>query len=481
MLIARCNFSLLHLFRNDEGCTVFPTAQGIGLGAVGEFLGLGVIGQGAPQLARGVGHVDLGCIAQVPFDIVKGFAHHGVVTDGLRRFLKGDLLAQAVGRVAQVDEGCGAVSFDDLCGEVFPFPAADAVDEVPHVGGALFGGIEQGRVVDGHAVALAVGEEFAIADHPFVGVIFDGDFPIFLFDQSAGLVDQLDLATIKDGQMGVGCLALIFIAKAAPEAEHAFRRGPFGHGQAADIQIVGAEITDFAIAEVPPPVPAVMDQIGPVFLLGRRAQVEVEVQLGRRRFGLLDAVARPGAAIIGIGGLQFAVLAVADIVGQLDPLRVGAPLRAVLHEAVVLPGGGDDLAAFEEVVAAWFFDVDIFTGLAAPDSHEGVPVVGRHDGDGVEILVLQRPAHILDAGRRVIRLAGDIFTARGKQAAIGIDEVGDLHILHAAESRQKAAAPAMDARHGNAHAVIGAHHTARGFRAGNGKGGGEAGRGGGPF
>lgn len=153
----------------------------------------------------------------------------------------------------------------------------------------------------------------------------------------------------------------------------------------------------------------------------------------------------------------------------------------MLHEAVVFPGGGDELAAFEEVVATRFFDVDILTGLAAPDGHEGVPVVGRHNGDGVEVFVLQRTTHILDAGRRVIRLAGDVFTAGRKQAAIGIDEVGDLHILHTAEPRQKAAAPTVNPRHGNAHAVVRTDDTARGFRAGNGEGGGEAGRSGGPF
>ena len=37
------------------------------------------------------------------------------------------------------------------------------------------------------------------------------------------------------------------------------------------------------------------------------------------------------------------------------------------------------------------FDVGVLPRLACPDGHERVPVVGRDDGDGVEILVVERP------------------------------------------------------------------------------------------
>jgi len=66
---------------------------------------------------------------------------------------------------------------------------------------------------------------------------------------------------------------------------------------------------------------------------------------------------------------------------------------------------------------AGFFDVDIFAGLAGPDGHERVPVIGSGDGDGVDVFVFEEPAnidvrfglrqaHLLDFGDA---LAGDIF------------------------------------------------------------------------
>ena len=52
------------------------------------------------------------------------------------------------------------------------------------------------------------------------------------------------------------------------------------------------------------------------------------------------------------------------------------------------------LPAFPDVVRDGLLDVDVLAGLAGPDGVEGVPVVGRGDGDGVDVLVLQQLADV---------------------------------------------------------------------------------------
>src|ERR1700732_990426 len=43
---------------------------------------------------------------------------------------------------------------------------------------------------------------------------------------------------------------------------------------------------------------------------------------------------------------------------------------------------------------ARLFDVYVFPGLAGPDGHERVPMIGRGDGDGVNIFVFEQLANI---------------------------------------------------------------------------------------
>ena len=101
--------------------------------------------------------------------------------------------------------------------------------------------------------------------------------------------------------LGVGRLALVVVAEPAAEAEHglgegraAGRRARSRDQPAGDVHLVDALVADVAVAEVPEPVPVVMDEVGVIRLLGRRAEPEVEVELlGRSRVGLdADAAAR---------------------------------------------------------------------------------------------------------------------------------------------------------------------------------------------
>ena len=85
---------------------------------------------------------------------------------------------------------------------------------------------------------------------------------------------------------------------------------------------------------------------------------------------------------------------------------------------LVLLGRLDALAAFEDVVAARLLDVDVLAGLAGPDGDQRVPVVAGGDGDGVEVLVFQGLADVLDALGRVAALLLDLLAAARRTARL---------------------------------------------------------------
>ena len=120
---------------------------------------------------------------------------------------------------------------------------------------------------------------------------------------------------------------------------------------------------------------------------------------------------------------------------------VGAALRAVLHDAVVFPRGLDELAALEDVVAARLLDVHVLARLAGPNRQQRVPMVRRGDRDGVEILVVEHLAEVLHALGRVAAALLDRRAAGSEQPAVGIDQIGDLDVLHAGEGVDDAPVP----------------------------------------
>src|SRR5207247_1107026 len=127
------------------------------------------------------------------------------------------------------------------------------------------------------------------------------------------------------------------------------------------------------------------------------------------------------------------------------------------------------------VVAGGLLDVNIFPRLAGPNGHEGMPVVGRGDRDRVERLVLQGLADVLNTlGRREV-LAGERAQVLGVGAGVGVDEVGDLHVLHAGPGTHVASAAAVESGDGDADGVVGAEHAAGGLGAGDGYQGAGAG------
>ena len=111
--------------------------------------------------------------------------------------------------------------------------------------------------------------------------------------QAADLEDELGVAEVHDADLGVGRLPLVVIAEPAAQADDGLgerRAGAVpararGRDQpAGDVHLVDALVADVAVAEVPEPVPVVMDQVGVIRLLRGRAEPDVEIELlGRSR------------------------------------------------------------------------------------------------------------------------------------------------------------------------------------------------------
>src|SRR5437879_9901843 len=146
------------------------------------------------------------------------------------------------------------------------------------------------------------------------------------------------------------------------QTNHALRQRP-DQRPAGNIHFMHALIADVPIAEIPEPVPVVMDEVPMKRPLGRRAKPEIEIKVGRRRLDGFESDAPARFAAVAFRNEQPAVLAALN---QRRKRRTaaGAALRAMLNHAVVLARGLDTLRPFEHVMAAGFLDVHVLSRLA---------------------------------------------------------------------------------------------------------------------
>ena len=227
--------------------------------------------------------------------------------------------------------------------------------------------------------------------------------------QAAHLKDELGVAEIHDGNLGVGRLSLVVIAEATAQTQNGLGEGGARavlactrcrDQPASLVHLVDALVPDVAIAEIPEPVPVVMNQVGVKSLLGCRPEPDVVGELCRGITRGLDPDATAGLVAESPRNLQLAKLAGLDHGDGMSPLTRGPALRAVLDNPIVATSGLDGDAPFVHVVAARFFDVHVLPGLAGPDGDQGVPVIGSGNRDGVDRLVFEHAANVLN-GRRL--------------------------------------------------------------------------------
>ena len=105
-------------------------------------------------------------------------------------------------------------------------------------------------------------------------------------------------------------------------------------------------------------------------------------------------------------------------VAGLDQVRRAAALRADLHDALVLAGGGEHRLALDHVHADRLLHVDVGPGLDGGDHRQGVPVVGRADQDDVEVLLLEHLAVVAVGPRLLLRRSAAAATSSAASASI---------------------------------------------------------------
>ena len=165
------------------------------------------------------------------------------------------------------------------------------------------------------------------------------------------------------------------------------------------IHLVNALIADIAVAEVPEPMPVVMNQIGVVRLAGGGPEPEIKSELlGRRRHGF-DTDAAPRFVAECARDQELAQFARVDDLGGRGPISARTVLRSVLNDPVVFASGLDGDSALVHVVAARFLDVNVLAGLAGPDRDQRMPVIGSRDRNGVNRLVVEDAADVLNRRR----------------------------------------------------------------------------------
>ena len=120
----------------------------------------------------------------------------------------------------------------------------------------------------------------------------------------------------------------------------------------------------------------------------------------------------------------------------------------------------DELAALEGVVRAGFFHVDVFAGLAGPDGHQRVPVIGSGDGDSVDFLVFEELAHVdvgLGLGQVHFFNVADTLT---QNSFIDVAERDDFRSRDTGKAFDVIGAAASDTADGYADAIVGAEDFA---------------------
>ena len=444
---------------DDEGFAVKAREKEVGGGVANELFGVLVEVEFGAELVGGAQGVDADGLG-VFEDGSEGVGDDFGFAEGGGWVGEGIFPAESVGDVAEVAEGAGVVAFEDVGVLLAAIAAADGVDEVFKDVALVELEVDFAEVLAG---AASVFKELALSDDAGFEVEFvvhDAGKVAHFADEAAGFKDELGLAVVKDGQLHVGGLALVGVVGAvdvaSAEGNDGLGEGGVFDGPAGDVHLMDALVADVAVAEVPEPVPVVVDEVAVEGLFGGGSEPEVEVHVAGDFFVGFVADAPAGFAAVAFGDEEFAVLAAVDGGDLLGPAAAGAALGAVLDDAVVFAGGLDALAAFEDVVAAGFLDVDVFAGLASPDGDEGVPVVGRGDGDSVDVFVFQELADV-GVGRDFV---GIVFFQLGDSAAddvvVNVAESGDADAGNAAEAADVGASASVDADDGDSDVFIGA-------------------------
>ena len=138
-----------------------------------------------------------------------------------------------------------------------------------------------------------------------------------------------------------------------------------------------------------------------------------------------------------------------------------ALLESDLHHALGIAHRGDQRRAFFDRVRDGLLAVDVFAGAHTGDGDGHVPVVGRGDHDGVDILTVEDLA-VVEVGERV----GGGVLGFGFQAArfINVAAGDDLVLFGELQLAQQILAASAGADGADPYAIVGAEDSAIGRR-----------------
>ena len=247
-------------------------------------------------------------------------------------------------------------------------------------------------------------------------------------DAGGVLPRHQEVVELVEGGHRVGGLPVVIgIGELAPARHHA-ARGLGLHAPEHDVDEVDAPVAHQPARVVPEPPEVEVEPVGVegpprrgaepavvVDALGRRAVGHVghrgkKVQVGPRAHA---ADAPQGAAVHELHGL--------------GPVRPAAhPLPALHDPAVVAGGGGHDLALIDRV-GQRLLHVHVLAGGAGVDHLQAVPVVGRADDHGVDVVAVEQRAVVgverRPAAAHRLQVAGPPV----EHAPVHVAEGGALH------------------------------------------------------
>ena len=161
-----------------------------------------------------------------------------------------------------------------------------------------------------------------------------------------------------------------------------------------NIKFVDCLVANVAVPCIPYPMPVVMEAVAGKRLERSGSGPQIVIHAGRNRLHWRVADRGPPFVTKRPRHINVADGAVMQMIDSLQHARIRTRLAAVLANPVVLFYRSHQLPPFKPVMRAGLFHEHIFAGLAAPNPHERVPMIGCGDGDSVYIFILQQPADV---------------------------------------------------------------------------------------
>ena len=256
-------------------------------------------------------------------------------------------------------------------------------------------------------------------------------------------------------ELSVGRGPVIHIAQPPADTQHLGRKSGFLQCPAGDVHLVNTLVAQIAIARLPHPVPIVVEASAHERIQRGRATPQIVVYGGRRSLRAAD-LANGSATLVAksAGQLDPAQLPCMQIRHGLAHSRIAAGLGAGLHDALVLAGGFNNPATFGDIVADWFFNVNVLAGLDSPDGDESVPVVGGGNGNSIHVGISQQLPDIRVFSDRFVAIA-ELFSLTLKHRFVHVAQSHDPDTIDAAQAINVTFALAIEADNRHAHVGIG--------------------------